>query len=64
MSDALLTPMPVLKIGRKHALHLARVLIEDGRVVVRTRCGLSSPVDEGFTETFGFPSCTECMEVA
>lgn len=58
MTEALLTPLPVLKIGRKHTLHLARVLIEDGRVVVRTRCGI--PRDDEFTHTFGIPTCDSC----
>lgn len=59
MSATLLDPVPVLRIGRKTALHRTRVLIEDNRVVIRTACGLD-PVVEGFTESFGIPTCDDC----
>jgi hypothetical protein len=57
--DELLTPVPVLRLGRRKTNHRARVLIEGNRVVIRTRCGLD-PLTTGFTETFGFPSCDSC----
>lgn len=60
--DTLMTPVPVFRLGRKRTTHRARVLIEDNRVVVRSACGLLRDVDEGFTETFGFPTCDECGE--
>jgi hypothetical protein len=59
MTEALLTPRATLRIGRKRTLHLPRVLIEDNRVVIRTRCGLD-PLPEGFTETFAIPTCDDC----
>lgn len=55
-----MTPRAVLRIGRTRANHLPRVLIEDSRVVIRTRCGLD-PLAEGFTETTGFPTCEPCI---
>ena len=58
---ALLTPGPTLHIGRTKTLHKPRVLIEDSRVVVRTRCGLD-PVTQGFTETFGIATCSACID--
>ena len=61
MSDALLDgPRAVMKLGRKRTLHLPRVLIEDQAVVIRTRCGLD-PLADGFTETFGLPTCETCI---
>lgn len=59
MSEELLSAVPVMRIGRKRTQHLHRVLIEDNAVVIRTRCGLD-PTEEGWTETFGFPTCDEC----
>lgn len=59
-SDLELIPtVPTLKLGRKHTLHRANVLIEDNRVVLRTRCGLD-PIIDGFVETFGIPTCDTC----
>ncbi len=57
--EALIEQAPTMRIGRKRTLHRVRVLIEDERVVIRTRCGLD-PTDEGFTETFGIPTCDDC----
>lgn len=62
ISDTLLTPRPILTIGRSRKGHLAHVLIEGGKVIVRTRCGIDSPVETGFTETLGFPTCTSCTD--
>lgn len=59
MNETLMDPVPTFRIGRKRTLHRVRVLIEDNRVVVRTRCGID-PTAEGFTETFGIPTCDEC----
>lgn len=53
-------PCAVLRIGRRRALHLPRVLIEGNNVVIRTRCGLD-PKDAGFTETTAVPTCTDCI---
>lgn len=61
MSDQLVTPGTVLRIGRKRTQHQPRVLIEDNRVVIRTRCGLN-PLPEGFTETTGFVTCDDCAD--
>jgi hypothetical protein len=47
ISDTLLTPRPILTIGRSRKGHLAHVLIEGGKVIVRTRCGIDSPVETG-----------------
>lgn len=47
------------RIGRKRATHAPRVLIEDNRVVLRTRCGID-PLVEGFTTTFGVVTCQDC----
>jgi hypothetical protein len=59
-TDALVPLAPVLRIGRKRTTHSPRVLIEDGAVVLRTRCGLD-PLPDGFTETFeGLIGCDEC----
>lgn len=57
----LLTPRTVMRIGRKRTQHLPRVLIEGKNVVLRTRCGID-PLDEGWTETAGFPTCEACIE--
>lgn len=59
-AETLLDPVPVFRIGRGRTTHRARVLIEDGRVVVRSRCGLLRDVGQGFTETLGFPTCEKC----
>jgi hypothetical protein len=61
--DALphLDPVPVLHLRRRRTLHRVRILIEDRRVVIRTACGLD-PTRDGFTETFGVPTCTACQE--
>ena len=60
MSEQLVTPVPVVTIGRRKLTHSIRILIEDSQVVVRTRCGLD-PLPEGFTETTeGFIGCDEC----
>jgi hypothetical protein len=55
----LLTPGPVLRIGRKRTNHRPRVLIEGKRVVIRTACGLD-PLGEGFVEESGFVTCDDC----
>ena len=62
-TDALLSPMPTLRLGRKHTLHRVRVLIEDNHVVIRTGCGID-PLIEGFTETYGIPTCDDCEAAA
>lgn len=61
--DALpdLEPVPVLHLRRRRTLHRVRILIEDHRVVIRTGCGLD-PTRDGFTETFGVPTCPACAE--
>ena len=66
-----LDPVPVFRIGRGRTWHRARVVIEpptgraaDQRVVVKSRCGLVRDADEGFTETFGLPTCAECGAAA
>lgn len=63
MSSSLFAdPMPVTRLGRSRTLHLHRVLIEDGKVVVRTACGLDRDADRGFSEEFGVPTCEPCIE--
>lgn len=49
----------ILTIGRRRAQHAPRVLIEAGRVILRTRCGLD-PLPAGFTETRGRVTCDAC----
>ena len=56
-----LEPRTCLRIGRKRMAHLPRVLIEDDRVVLRTRCKLD-PMPEGVTETCDIPTCEPCIE--
>lgn len=60
MTAELLSAVPTLRIGRARTTHRPRVLIEDGRVVIRTAC-LLDPTDQGFTETFGFVTCDKCL---
>lgn len=65
MIDELNVACTIVRIGRQRTAHMPRVLIEDNAVVVRTRCGtLLTPCLEGFTETYGIPSCLECIEDA
>ena len=52
-------PVPVLRLRRGRILHRVRILIEQDRVVIRTRCGLD-PTRDGFTETIGVPTCPVC----
>lgn len=61
MTDALLEARSCLRIGRQRALHLPRVLIEGQAVILRTRCGLD-PLPDGFTESYGVPTCEACIE--
>ncbi|WP_346007428.1 hypothetical protein [Janibacter terrae] len=51
----------VMRIGRKRTQHLPRVLIEDGHVVLRTRCGID-PLGDGWTETHGIATCDACID--
>lgn len=66
MSDAdvlpMLDPRACLRVGRKHTQHLPRVLIENNRVVLRTRCGID-PLPAGFTETTTIPTCQRCLDL-
>lgn len=52
-------PVPVIRIGPKRTLHQIRVLIEDGRVVVRTSCGITPPEAES-NKAYAVPTCNEC----
>ncbi|WP_181312493.1 hypothetical protein [Nocardioides campestrisoli] len=58
--DTTTPPAAIFRIGRGRTWHRARVLIESGRVVVRSQCGLLRGVGDGFTETFGYPTCSDC----
>lgn len=55
-------PAPIFRLGRGRTWHRARVLIEDGKVVVRSACGLLREAEDGFTEAFGFVTCEKCGE--
>ena len=57
-----LTPLPVVKIGTKRTLHIGRIGIAAGAVVVIAQCG-TDPAD-GVTvmETHGMPTCEACIE--
>jgi hypothetical protein len=57
MSDALIEVESLFRLGRTRALHRQRVLIEDGKVVVRTLCGLDA-ADSVIVQ--GIATCTEC----
>ncbi|HET9829000.1 MAG TPA: hypothetical protein VFQ11_10880 [Nocardioidaceae bacterium] len=59
-TDLLGNPMPAFRIGRQRTTHRARVLIEDGKVVIRAACGLLRDVEDGFTESFGWTTCSDC----
>lgn len=61
MTADALTPalVPTIRIGRKRTTHHPRILIEDNRVILRTRCGLN-PLTDGFTETHGYVTCEPC----
>lgn len=61
--DDVLTPQSAARIGHKQTLHRQRVLIEDGAVVLQTRCGIPSTT-EGWTRTYGIPTCDECAKEA
>ncbi len=58
--DALSPLRLVRRLGRARTWHLSRVLIEDGRVVIRTQCGLQT-TDGEWTETVGVPTCDDCQ---
>lgn len=62
MTETLLDPQVCYRLGRAKALHTWRVLIESGRVVVRTACGIDfNDHAEDCKPVHGFPSCPACI---
>lgn len=59
MTDLLAAATTVIRIGKTRTQHAWRVLIEDGRVIVRTRCGLDPGTDRTLLQ--GFTTCDDCF---
>ena len=64
VTDELVTPTTVYRLGRARTTHAWRVLIVDGQVAVHTRCGINLADHEDTTLHTGFITCPTCIEAA
>lgn len=54
-------PGVLIRVGRARMFHRGRVVIRDMKVIVITQCGIERDVTrDGYTETFGGPTCSAC----